>query len=269
MSDFTNFLTNAIDEASKLALSFYGNVTATVKSEDNNQVLTEADLAVGKLLVEKATERFPDFNLIDEETGQIDNKSEYTIVIDPIDGTSNFACGLPLYGIFMGILKGDVPVAGAIALPAFGDIYVAEKGKGAFRNGQPIHVSQAAELKNALVAYGIDGHRENPPQTRQETSLLGDIVLAIRNLRSWNSAFDLAAVADGRYGLFLNMTTKVWDNVAPQIIIEEAGGVFTDFYGKPMDYRDILNRPGENFTVCAGAPTLHRAMQSIVHANNT
>jgi len=250
-------------------MSYFGKVSATVKLEDNNQVLTEADIAVGKLLVEKCKLAFPTFNIIDEEAGVIDNKSPYTIVIDPIDGTSNFANGLPLFGIFIGVLKEATPIAGAIALPAFGDIYIAEKGKGAFRNGQRVHVSDTTQLKNALVAYGIDGHQENPALTHDETALLGDIILSVRNLRSSNSAFDFAVVADGRYGLVLNQTSKIWDNVAAHIVIEEAGGIYTDFYGQPMNYSDALGRNDENYTVCAGSPVLHAEMQRVIHTNNT
>lgn len=266
MYNFTEFLEECMKDASRLAMSYFGKVSATVKPEDNNQVLTAGDLAVGKFLVEESRRAFPDFNVIDEEAGVIDNGSPYTIVIDPIDGTSNFANGLPLFGIFMGILKDDVPVAGAIALPAFGDVYVAEKGKGAFRNGEPVRVSEGLELKNALVAYGIDGHQENPSLTRDEAALLGDIILAVRNLRSSNSAFDFAAVTDGRYGLVMNKTSKIWDNVAANIVIEEAGGVYTDFYGNPMNYGGALRRSDENYTVCAGAPALHADIQRVIGA---
>ena len=268
MYDFSDFMYGCMQDASQLALQYFGKVTGTVKTSDNNQVLTEADIAVGKLLVEKSKQYFPSFNIIDEEMGVIDKGSEYTIVVDPIDGTSNFANGIPLFGIFLGILKGSTPIAGAIALPAFNTIYTAEKGKGAFCNGRHIHVSKVAKLKDSLVAYGIDGHQESPSLTYQEVKVLGDIILAIRNLRTSNSAFDIAAVADGRYGLVLNRTSKVWDNVAPQIIIEESGGVYTDFWGQPMDYTNIVNRVEDNFTVCAGGPLLHRAVQRIIHASD-
>ncbi len=266
MRDFSDFLRTNMENASELAMSYFGRVSVTVKPEDNNQVLTDADLAIGKLLVDSCKREFPKFNIIDEEAGVIDNGSSYTVVTDPIDGTSNFANGLPLFGIFMGILKDDVPVAGAIALPAFGKVYIAEKGKGTFCNGEKIGVSDVTELKNALVAYGIDGHQEAPDVTHREAKLLGEIVLAIRNLRTSNSAFDFAAVADGRYGLVLNRTSKIWDNVAAQIVIEEAGGVYTDFDGKPMSYVDALKFPSKNYTVCAGASELHAAIQRIIHA---
>lgn len=268
MNNFSEFLETCMKEASALAMAYFGKVNGTVKSNDNNQVLTDADIAIGKLLVEKSKTAFPTFNIIDEEAGVIDNGSSFTIVIDPIDGTSNFANGLPLFGIFVGVLKDAVPIAGGIALPAFNDVYIAERNRGAFCNGQKIQVSDTSELKNALIAYGIDGHQEAPSLTRKEVAVLGDIVLAIRNLRSSNSAFDFAAVADGRYGLVMNQTSKVWDNVAAHVVIEEAGGIYTDFYGQPMDYHDVLKRPEDNFTVCAGASALHTTMQSIIHGRS-
>jgi myo-inositol-1(or 4)-monophosphatase len=264
---YTEFLTKNLKVASLLACQQFGKVAnSTVKTGDNNQVLTETDIAVGKMLVEAVQREFPEHNIIDEEAGVIDKNSKFTWVIDPIDGTSNFAEGLPHYGIMIGLLEDGVPVAGGIALPAFDEVYVAEKGTGTTCNGEPIHVSSKSNLLDTLVTYGIDGHQENPAQTRQETVLLANIVLAIRNLRSSNSAFDIMMTARGRYGAFLNQTSKIWDNVAPQIIVEEAGGVWTDFFGKPMDYSVPLAKANDNFTVCAGSPALHEQLQRIIHA---
>lgn len=269
MYDFAEFLKVCMKDASALAMTYFGKVNGTVKLDDNNQVLTEADIAVGKMLVDMSKERYPDFNIIDEEAGSIDNGSQYTIVIDPIDGTSNFANGLPHFGIFVGILDGGEPVAGAIALPAFGYIYIAERGKGTYKNGQKISITTGVELKDSLVAYGIDGHQENPGQTRKEMQELASIVLAVRNLRDTNSAYDGAMTAEGKYGAYMNKTTKIWDNVAQQIVIEEAGGIYTDYYGTPMDYSNPLSKATANFTFCAGAPALHKAIQAIIHANNS
>ncbi len=263
---YTEFITENLTEASELARQQFGEVTSSTKTGDNNQVLTETDLAVGQLLVAAVERVFPGHNIIDEEAGVIDKKSRFTWVNDPIDGTSNFAEGLPHYGIMIGLLEDGVPVAGGVALPAFDEIYVAEKGKGTTCNGEPVHVSAKTRLLDALISYGIDGHQENPEQTRQETALLANIVLGIRNLRSSNSAFDIMMTARGRYGAFLNQTSKIWDNVAPQIIVEEAGGMWTDFSGQPMDYSNPLTKANDNFTVCAGAPVLHEQLQRIIHA---
>lgn len=262
---YQSFITQTLTDSSKIAESNFGKVSAiSTKSGDNNQVLTETDVAVGTFIVQQIQEVFPDHNIIDEEAGVIDKKSSFTWVVDPIDGTSNFANGLPTYGIMIGLLKDDRPIAGGIVLPAFKQLYVAEKGSGAFCNDQQIHVTEEKNLLSSLVAYGIDGHQEDPQKTILETAVLAKIILSIRNLRSTNSAYDMVQVPAGRYGAFLNQTTKIWDNIAIQPIVEEAGGIVTDFWGKPLDYSNPLTRISENYTICAGAPVLHRELQKII-----
>ena len=264
MHTYRDFLTTTLTAAAKIAVANFGNLSHSVKAGDRNQVLTETDLEIGHFLTDAIRTVYPDHNIIDEELGCVDNGSRYTWVVDPIDGTSNFAVGLPQYGIMLGLLDHDTPVAGGIALPAFGELYVATKGAGAWCNGQKIHVSRETDLANSLVAYGIDGHPEDPARTKREAELLCTIILSIRNLRSSKSVVDQAMVAKGAYGACANQTSKIWDNVAQQIIIEEAGGVYTDIAGNPMDYHDALNRSHENFTWLAGAPELHRQLVGVV-----
>src|SRR5262249_23934719 len=147
------------------------------------------------------------------------------------------------------------------------ELYVAVKGGGAFCNGQPVSVTSETKLSNVLVAHGLDGHQDNPDLTRKEASLLAEIALAIRNLRSSKGAFDEAMVTKGVYGASLNRTSRIWDNVAQQVVIEEAGGLYTDFYGQPMDYSNLTARVGQNFTMCAAPPEIHRQLQEIIHAH--
>jgi myo-inositol-1(or 4)-monophosphatase len=265
--DYSTFIRETLVAASAIATRNFGKMTASsTKADDNNQVLTETDIEVGKLIIQKITENFPEHNIIDEEAGVIDKKSALTWVVDPIDGTSNFALGLPTYGIMIGLLDGNTPIVGGIVLPAFDQLYFGQKGLGAFCNGERIHVSEEQRLLSTLVAYGIDGHQEDPEKTIEESVLLAKIILNIRNLRTTNSAYDMVQIPAGRYGAFLNKTTKIWDNVVFQALVEEAGGIVTDFDGKPMDYTNPLSKAQENFTVCAGAPTLHRQLQKIIHA---
>jgi myo-inositol-1(or 4)-monophosphatase len=263
---YTNFITDVLEQSSEIALSYFGEVSGTTKEGDNNQVLTQADLEIGQFIIAKIKEVYPDHNVIDEEAGVVDNNSEYTWVVDPIDGTSNFASGVPLYGIMIGLLREGVPVAGGIALPYFHEIYSAAKGSGAYCNGEKISVTTEMKLLHSLVAYSIDGHQDDPQFTQDECLALSQIILKIRNLRDTGSCFDAAMVAKGKFGAYLNRTGKIWDNVAQQIIIEEAGGVYTDFFGKPMDYSHPLTKAKDNFTFCTGAPTLHQQLQEIIQA---
>lgn len=289
MTDFTRFIEETLQDVSELALGYSrsigtgtsadtstdtstGTSTSTgteIKGGDPNQVLTAADLAVGAEIQRRIQGQFPAHALLDEEQGYQPpadgGDPQYTWVVDPIDGTSNFAAGTPLFGIMVGLLRGATPVAGGVALPALGEIYLAEKGAGARCNGSSISVSAETDLLSVLVAYGIDSHREAPETTRAEMELLGEIVLNIRNLRSANSAFDQMMVARGAYGACLNRSSRIWDNVAPSLIIQEAGGRYTDFFGAPLEFTVSEATIGGNFTWCTAGPALHEQLQRIIH----
>ena len=266
--NYKDFIENVLQGASKIALEKFGEVTGTTKGDDNNQVLTEADLAIGKFIVEKIQNQFPDYNIIDEEAGIIDNNSEYTFIVDPIDGTSNFANSVPAYGIMLGLLRDNISIAGGFVIPPSKEMYIAEKGQGTYLNGQRVLVTKEQKLLNCLVAYGVDGRQGNPEFTRKEARLVGEIILKIRNLRtSGSEPIDVGYVASGRYGARLNQNCKIWDVVAPQIITEEAGGIYTDFWGEPIDYTNPLSKTELNFTCCAAAPVLHKQLQEIIHSN--
>ncbi len=263
---FQHFIESTLKEASDIATSYFGKVSGTTKPGDNNQVLTEADIAIGKLLVTKVKEHYPDHNSIDEEAGVIDNNSEYTWVIDPVDGTSNFAAGLPTYGIMLGLLEKDIPVAGGVVLPVFNELYFAEKGEGAFCNGEKIDVTSETNPANTLVAFGLDSHVENPEKTYEETRMLGKVLLNVRNIRSSNSVFDIMQVARGRYSLMFMMSSKIWDNIASHIIIEEAGGSYTDIHGNPVSYGHHLLDPGKNYSICMGSPAIHTKLVDLIRS---
>lgn len=263
--NYTTFLTATLEATTQIANKNFGKVTSTTKQGDNNQVLTQTDLEIGKYIIAEIEKFFPTHNIIDEEAGVIDKNSEFTWVVDPIDGTSNFANAVPLYGTMIGLLHQNQPIAGGLSLPSFNEIYTAEKGQGAICNGAKTKVTEVEKLKSVLVAYGIDGHQEDPQITQAECALLAKIVLNIRNLRASNSTFDVGMLAKGHYGAALNRTSKIWDNVAQQILIEEAGGIYTDFFGQPMDYSQPLTKAQKNFTYCAGAPKLHSQLQMILN----
>lgn len=261
---YQKFIEESLRKASQITSANFNKVSGVAKGDDNNQVLTDTDIQVGKFLIDLIQNEFPEHNIIDEEAGAIDKNSEFTWVIDPIDGTSNFAQGVPNYGIMMGLLKGVESIAGGIALPFFQEICIAEKGEGTFCNGERLAVTKETNLLSALIAYQIDGHQEDPDFTRKECQIIAEIVLNIRNLRNSGSCFDVVMLAKGKYGGYLIRTGKIWDMVASNIIIEEASGVYTDFFGKSMDYRNALSRTSENFSCCASTSTLHSQLQEAI-----
>jgi myo-inositol-1(or 4)-monophosphatase len=262
---YTPFIKEQLELASEVALHYFGQVSSTVKPGDNNQVLTEADIAIGKQLVQAIKSAYPDHNIIDEETGITERDSTYTWVIDPIDGTSNFAAGLPDYGIMVGLLEDGTPIAGGVSNPSHNRLYLAEKDCGATLNGNPIHVTDEESLANVLVSYGVDGEPNQPGLNQRQCAVLADILPKIRNFRnSGSEAIDDMYVADGRYGGRVNLYAKIWDAVAPHIICTEAGAVWTTANGHMPDYSMPLTRVNENFTFCAASPVLHQQLQAII-----
>jgi myo-inositol-1(or 4)-monophosphatase len=264
MEEYRTFIVKMLENASQMARERFGRVSSTTKFGDNNQVVTEADLEIGKTIIEAIYQTYPTHNIIDEEAGIVDNQSPYTWVIDPIDGTSNFAQGSPLYGCMLGLLKEHEAIAGGFALPAFHEIYSAEKGKGAYCNQQRVLVKNDVELLSSLIAYGIDGHQEDPDRTRKECELLAEIILACRSMHASNSVYDAAMVVKGIYGGFLHQNNKIWNNVAQQIVLEEAGVLYTDFFGLPVDYRHPFTKVTETFTFCAAPLAVHCQLQDII-----
>lgn len=263
--DYRPFISNQLAKAAEIARPYQGKVNGMVKEGDNNQVLTEADLAVGNQLVAAVQAMYPDHNIIDEEAGVIDNGSEYTWVIDPIEATSSFAVGTPQYGIMIGLLEVGVPIAGGIFVPASDTLYLAQKGEGATRNGETMQVTAETDLMKVLVSYGIDGYQHDPERTKRECGVLADIILGCRNMRnSGCEAIDPMYVAEGRYGARIETTAKIWDCVAPHIITEEAGAVWTTANGNPLDYTNPISKINQNFTFCVASPALHKQLQAII-----
>lgn len=261
---YHKFIQNTLGSSSELAKKYFGHVSSRTKSDDPHQVLTDADIAIGSMIINKIHYSFPFDNIIDEEAGVINQGSQVTWIIDPIDGTSNFAAGLPTYGIMLGVLQNHIPHAGGIFLPAFDTFYYAQKGKGATKNNVPISVSPEKNLERHLVAIGLDYLKNDKEVTYREFRMLAEILLRSRNFRSSNSCFDSVHTADGAYGAWLTTRSSIWDNVAPQILIEEAGGIYTALNGSPLDYRDGLTHASKNYTVCAASPAIHKQLQEII-----
>lgn len=267
--EYGKFIIDALDKAADIALQYYQKVSGISKADDNNQVLTKADLEIGQYLIDRVQEQYKDHNIIDEEIGALANNSDYTWVVDPIDGTSNFAAGVPTYGIMLGLLIGNTPIAGGIVLPSFNKrVYVAEKGKGAFQNGVALHVTEETSLRSTLLAYGVDSHQDLSDLTYMECTTLARIIQKIRNLRMSNSAFDIAMVLEGRYSGCMNRSSKIWDNVAQHILVEEAGGRYVDFKGNEISYSGALQRTKDNFEFIAIAPQFLEEVLEVVRTFN-
>ncbi len=206
-----------------------------MQKEDQSSIVTEADFASEAAIVEVITRAYPDHNLIAEERGFVDKGADYTWVIDPLDGTSNFAAGLPWFGVLVALLEGAVPVLGAMHLPIADTLYVGAAGEGVTRNGERVHVTAEIDPRNALCAYGMDAS-SNVAKTRREAEALTRLVNGVRNVRATNSLVDFCYTVDGRLGAVINQNTKIWDIAPAWLLLREAGGILTDTAGNPLHF---------------------------------
>lgn len=263
-------LTTAIDlarEAGASLLATFGKEGAVGKKGDNSNVVTAADTRSERLIVDGIRKKFPGHSIIAEESGCDLQDSEYTWVVDPLDGTSNFAAGIPWFGVLICILKGKRPFAGVLYTPANGDLYTAEAGKGAYKNGERISVTLEPSLANVLWAYGMDGGGDDAEAARN-VAVLAHLLRQVRNVRATNSLVDAAYTADGRLGGMLNWNTRIWDIAAPMLLIQEAGGCYTDVHGKSLEL-DVSPAAGaQEYAVLAGSKALHRAVVEIVRKSD-
>jgi myo-inositol-1(or 4)-monophosphatase len=241
----------------------FGRTNAVQNKGDISNVVTDADLESERIIVTGIRSWFPTHAIIAEESGHTPGTAGYTWVVDPLDGTSNFAAGIPWFGVLIAVLDGASPVTAVLHLPVFGQTYTARAGHGAECNGKPIRVTGATALRDVLWAYGMDAQPTQAARER-DARLLARLLGAVRNVRATNSLVDAAYTADGRLGGMLNRSTRLWDIAAPMLIVSEAGGMYTAADGSPL-LLDVTPAGFERvYQVLAGAPALHREVAQIV-----
>lgn len=213
-------LLETMHEAGKLALRWFSlGVAGTFSFKGPQDYLTEADGAVERLLAERLQGAFPEDGFLGEEGGG--GAGSQLWIADPIDGTANFARGVPHFCISVGFVRDGVISLGAILNPATGDFYVARRGRGATLNGQPIRASATASLEQATVELGYS--RRIPDG--DYIALIARVLAAGASFRRTGSgALGIAAVADGRSDAYAELHINAWDCVAGLLLVEEAGG---------------------------------------------
>ncbi|WP_027722693.1 inositol monophosphatase family protein [Maridesulfovibrio zosterae] len=227
-----NLLTKAtaiVTEAGKI-IKENSHKPKDIQHKGRIDLVTETDLAVEQFLKEELSKILPDSSFLAEETSGDADLVNRTWIIDPLDGTTNFAHGLPMVATSVALWENDQVVLGIVNLPILNEVFTALRGEGAFMNGQPIHVSDCDKLENSLIAtgfpYAIEEH------TEFILSALGKVLLQTQGVRRPGAAaLDLAYLACGRYDGYYENSLKPWDTAAGWLLVEEAGGTVTE-YGK-------------------------------------
>lgn len=230
---FLKVAKQAAIEAGKVIMSFYGKDHNLTIKTDRSDFATQADLAAEKVIVGILSKNFPAHNIISEEKLSIDHKSEYSWVIDPVDGTVSFASNMPFFAVSIGLLEKNQPMVGVIYHVEHQDLYWAARGQGAFLNGQKISVSKVNKLENAVVAVGFGSLTRRKQKLHDYFFPLLNKVLHMYMLGC--GAITMALVARGSLDAFPN-NAWVWDLAAAGVIIPEAGGKVTDRFGNPVDW---------------------------------
>lgn len=230
-------------EAGALLLKYF-HQKVKIEYKGDVDLVTVADRASEKLIVERVRAEWPGHDIVGEEGTRQESGAEYRWYIDPLDGTTNFAHGYPVFCVSMGLERNGEMVAGVLYDPTRDELFAAEKGKGAFLNGQPIRVSQMKRLCESLLATGF------PSQKRHKNPNIHfyhEITLRSHGVRrAGSAALDLANVACGRYDGFWEFNLNPWDTSAGTLLVREAGGTVTRYDGSPwrMDSKETLASNG-------------------------
>jgi myo-inositol-1(or 4)-monophosphatase len=242
--------------AGEVLLGFVGRALE-VRHKGAVDLVTEADRASEDRIVSIVRERFPEHAILAEEGGggEAAGGAEFLWVVDPLDGTTNFAHGLPIWSVSIGVVRRGVIVAGVVFDPTRGECFRAARGEGAWLDGRRIRVSRASSLDQALLVTGFPYDVRSSAVNNLDH--FGNFLIRARAVRRLGSAaLDLAYVACGRFDGFWELKLHAWDMAAGALLVEEAGGTVTRFGGEALDLF------GEE--IVAASPSLVPAMREVL-----
>jgi myo-inositol-1(or 4)-monophosphatase len=217
----------------------------TIEYKGDVDLVTEADRASEKMIVERLRSRWPEHGIVGEEGARSAPGADYRWYVDPLDGTTNFAHGYPVFCVSIGLVRKDEQLeVGVLYDPTRDEMFSAQRGQGATLNGKAIHVSQTKKLAESILGTGFPSHKrhKNP-----NIHFYHQITLRSHGLRrAGSAALDLANVACGRYDGFWEFNLNPWDTAAGALLVQEAGGRVTRFDGSPflLDSREVLATNG-------------------------
>jgi histidinol phosphatase-like enzyme (inositol monophosphatase family) len=228
LRDLLDFALDASWRAGKITLEYF-QANPSVKLKPDQSVVTEADQRAEQALRKLIRSRFPGHSVVGEEYGVDSTSSDYTWILDPIDGTQSFVHGVPLYGVLVGLEYRGEAVLGVINCPAVDDMVYAAVGVGSYWNGRRARVSETAVLQQALVSASGTEYFQKVGRSAGWERLTSQTA----RYRTWGDCYGYALVATGRAEVMVDPIMNVWDCAPLLPIITEAGGRFTDWTGKP------------------------------------
>jgi myo-inositol-1(or 4)-monophosphatase len=250
-------MVQAVRKAGRSLIRDFGEVeNLQVSLKGPADFVSAADRKAERILQEELAKARPNFGFLMEESGEVDGADEsHRWIIDPLDGTTNFLHGIPLFCISLALARDGVPIAGVIFNPITDELFIAEKGAGAFMNDRRIRVAARRNLADSVVCCGIPHMgRGDFAQFSREYAAVGPKVAGMR--RTGSAALDLAWVAAGRFDAFWERGLSPWDMAAGIVLVREAGGYVSD-----LDDADKMLAKGD---IIVGNEIVRRDLLSLV-----
>ncbi|RLI88201.1 MAG: inositol monophosphatase [Candidatus Altiarchaeales archaeon] len=232
----------AAREAGDLLMKYYGRVTVGYKKDGS--IVTDADIKSEKVIKSILNREFPDYSFLGEESGMEDRSSEYTWLIDPLDGTTNYCIKNPFFNVSIALAYKEEPILGVVYYPFQDELFYAEKGRGAHLNDEKIEVSKQENMEDSVICFC---HALDKETVETMSKIFRRIKLVNNTLRQIGAAaLELSYVACGRVEAFLMIKLNPWDVAAGAVIVREARGKVTDFDGNSFNLkaRDMLASNG-------------------------
>ena len=228
------YLETAVDiarEAGALLVTYFERKVA-FETKGEFDLVTEADRASERLIVERLRTHFPSHGIVAEEGGGHESPSDYRWFVDPLDGTTNFAHSFPMFCVTMGLERAGEVIAGVVYDPIHQELFTAERGSGAFLNNHRVSVSRAKHLSDSLASTGFPSRKRHHNINIHFYYQLAMASHGVR--RTGSAALDLAYVACGRLDFFWEFGLKPWDMAAGVLLVPEGGGRVSDMAGAPL-----------------------------------
>jgi len=252
-----NVMVKACRKASKTLIRDFGEIeNLQVSVKGPGDFVTASDKKVEKILISELQKARPNYSILSEEIGKINNDKSFTWIIDPIDGTANFLHGIPHFAISIGLENEGEIICGIIYDPIKDEMFVAEKGNGSYLNNQRIRVSSRSKLQDCIIFTGgpKKESKDRELALNEYNNFSSKVLIPIRKLGS--ASLDMAYVAAGRCDGFWQRNLNYWDIAAGIILVRESGGFVTDFYGE--------NKYLENKTILATNAKINKEMIEVL-----
>jgi myo-inositol-1(or 4)-monophosphatase len=242
----------AAEAAGELLLRHVGRARG-IRWKGAKDPVTEADVAAERCIRRTLARQFPRIGFLGEEGGAVEGPDGRWIV-DPLDGTIAFIAGLPFFAVSIALERASRIESGVLFLPRLGELFAAERGRGAWLNGRRVRVSSHSALADCVVSLWHDDSVWGDRKLRERIARLA---LAVRNVRIFGAAFSLAAVASGRLDAYWEQSARPWDVAAGALLVTEAGGRVTDGEGCPFDIAES--------TILASNGPIHRRLVDLLN----